>query len=238
MADDPIKLFAGRAERYPQPGPADTVQVAARAALSAVPVLGGPIAELISLVLSPVVQRRRDGWFKELADAVDGMEKKIEGFNIESLAQNEAFVSATIQATRIAVATHNREKREMLRNVLMKIALGQGPEEDLQQVFLSAIEAFTSSHIRVLDFFWNANRVLGVPVRNYGQAIQHALPDLAGHLDFVQHIMSDLKNKGFSNFGSPDTAYPQFPAITNLGISFLQFVSDSEPSGLDRRKES
>ena len=60
MAEETIKLFATRAERYPEPDVADNVQGATRAALAAIPCIGGPITELLSMVLAPAVARRRD----------------------------------------------------------------------------------------------------------------------------------------------------------------------------------
>lgn len=51
MAEKPIKLFATRAERYPEPGDADVVQGAARAMLAAIPSVGGPLTEILSMFL-------------------------------------------------------------------------------------------------------------------------------------------------------------------------------------------
>jgi len=42
MAEDPIKLFANRTERYPKRTEADIIQSGARAALAAIPAIGGP----------------------------------------------------------------------------------------------------------------------------------------------------------------------------------------------------
>ena len=105
MDENPTKLFATRAERYPEPTDADVALGAGRAALAAIPFVGGPITEILSLVLAPAVTRRRDTWFKELADGLEEAERKIEGFSVENLVQNELFVSAVIQATRAAIST-------------------------------------------------------------------------------------------------------------------------------------
>ncbi|HEV2385873.1 MAG TPA: hypothetical protein VGS20_01330 [Candidatus Acidoferrales bacterium] len=228
MAEEPIRLFPTRAESYPEPDGADTMQGIARAGLAAIPVFGGSVTEILSLVLAPAVQLRRDEWFRELADAVDRLEKRLDGFKIENLVQDDAFVSATIQATRIAVATHQREKREMLRNALLNIATGKGPREELQQVYLNAVGDFTASHVKVLQFLWKGNTALRPPITNYGQAIEQAHPELRGQGDFVQHIMNDLRNRGFSHLSGPSAAHPQHPAITNLGIEFLTFLSAPE----------
>ena len=64
----------------------------------------------------------------------------MEGFTIESLADNEAFVTAAIKATRIAIGIQKREKRDMLRHALHNIAVGKAPNEELQQVYLDAVK--------------------------------------------------------------------------------------------------
>jgi hypothetical protein len=118
MTENPIKLFASRSEQYPQPDETDAAQAILRMAISELPILGGPINEVLSLVLAPAVSRRRDQWFKDLADCFERLEKKFEGFKTEHLSDNEEFVSATIQITRSVISTHTQEKREALRNAL------------------------------------------------------------------------------------------------------------------------
>ena len=60
----------------------------------------------------PAVKRRRDYWLKELADSLDQLETKVDGFKVENLVDNEAFISAAIQATQLAIRTHSQEKRK------------------------------------------------------------------------------------------------------------------------------
>lgn len=202
-----------------------------RAGLAAIPIVGGPTNEVLSLILTPALQRRRDEWHKDLADVVEELEKRFSGFDPRSLGENEAFISATIQATRIAASTHQKEKREMLRNALLNIAVGKGPNEGLQQIFLNAIDAFTCSHVKVLDFLWRQHNILAEssrdsrePVSNYGHAINIGLPELRKVAGLLEPILNDLKLRGFSDVSSPRDAFPRNPAITNLGIEFLHFI--------------
>jgi len=236
MAEDPIKLFASRAERYPQPTEADMIQGGAHAALAAIPVIGGTVSEVLSMVLAPSVSRRRDEWFRELADGLDELEAKVVGFKVESLIGNEVFVSGVIQATRAAAGTHQQEKREYLRNILLKIAIGKGPSEELQHVFISAIDAFTASHVKVLDVLWNAARDLTQQglwsassphgINDYGKAIKTLHPELANQDSLLRYIMADLHNWGLTNLSKPEDVFPQggSHAITNMGVEFLTFV--------------
>ncbi len=235
MSEEPIKLFSSMSERYPQPSDADAVHAAARGLISLIPLVGSPIDELLSLVLAPSVSRRRDDWLKELADVVEETKRRMDGFKIEDLAQNEAFVSATIQATRIAAGTHKEEKRKILRNALLNIALGTGPDEDTQQIFLNIVDAFTASHVRVLDVLWRGpgliagktlwdqNRV-PINVRNYGTAIELLVPELKGQGTLAEYILTDLRSRGFTQLNSLTMNFPQGGTITNMGVQFMLFV--------------
>jgi hypothetical protein len=236
MVENPINLFASRSDRYPESDEADSLQRLARAGIAAIPIVGGSLNELLSTVLAPAVSRRRDEWFKELADGLDQLESKVKGFRPEDLAKNEQFVSATIQATRIALGIHQNEKRAMLRNALLNVAVGNGPDEELQQVYLNAIEAFTPSHVRVLKALWRGDNELIEKhgrkpyelgnIGTLGNAIRILIPELQGRDGLVQCIMTDLRNRGFSTASGPDAAFPSGKMITNVGIEFLQFIMD------------
>lgn len=234
MPEEPIKLFASRAERYPEADAADIAEAGARAGLNLIPLVGGAVSDLFSVVLAPSLARRRDEWFKELAKGLDTLEKQAEGFKIENLVQNEAFVSATIQATRIAIGTHQREKREMLRNALLKVAIGKGPDEELQQVYWNAIEAYSPSHVKVLKALRNCTQELiekgqyrpshpsSVPC--YRNVLALLIPELKAHENLVVSVLTDLRNRGFSKLAGLDVPFPSEGMVTALGNEFLKFV--------------
>jgi hypothetical protein len=239
MADDPIKLFATRAERYPEPTDADLIHGGARAALAAMPVIGGTITEVLSMVLAPTVSRRRDEWLKELAEALDRLEREVEGFKVENLARSDTFVSAVIQATRAAAATHQHEKLEYLRNALLNIALGKTPEEIKQQVFLNAVEAFSPAHVKILHLVWRGHlqqdhhawwdEGTSNPDRNCKTVIDRVVPELKDQIGLLQSILADLRNRGFSDGILPEDSFPPFlPPVTNFGVEFLRFVLSAE----------
>jgi hypothetical protein len=213
-------------------------QGAARATLSVIPVIRGSITEILSLVLTPAVTRRRDEWFKELADALDQLEKKVEGFKVGTLADNEVFVSATIQATRIAIGTHQREKCEYLRNALLNIAKGTTSDEIKQRIFLNAIEAFTPAHIKALNVIWRGGGLKiswdenSIPImqRTYEAAIGILAPEVKGKTSLIGAVLADLRNRGFSNLGGADLAFPQGGNNHELGSRIPKFCVESRRS--------
>ena len=162
VAENPIKLFGTRVDRYPEPTDTDIAQGTARAALAAIPVIGGPILEVLSMVLAPTVARRRDQWFRELADALDHLEEKVEGFRVQDLHNDEVAVSAIVQASRAAVSTHQEEKRRALRNAVLNVILSKGSDEERQQVFLNLIEVLSVMHLEILKLFANPSAFAAV----------------------------------------------------------------------------
>jgi hypothetical protein len=239
MAEDPIKLFSTRAERYPEPTDTDHAQGAARAALAAIPVIGGPITEVLSVVLAPSVARRRDQWFKELADGLEQLEANVEGFKIKNLEHDEEFVSAVIEASRSAISTHKQEKREALRNAMLNIALHRSASEDQQQTFLRYIDELTVWHLRILTLFQDPPRVLatkGIQVNpsvgGAAEILESMYPELNGHREVYDQVVTDLHARGLLN--SP----PSFLHTTMTGNgmvakrtsaladAFLAFIAD------------
>jgi hypothetical protein len=112
-------------------------------------------AELLSTIITPPLEKRRDAWIESIAIALKNLEEKVDGFSFENLSQNEMFVTTVMYASQIAIRNHQQEKLEALRNAVLNTALSRTPEEDLQIMFLSFIDTLTSWHLRILKFLDN-----------------------------------------------------------------------------------
>jgi hypothetical protein len=238
MSEPIQKLFTTRAEQYPEPTAADVAQGTARAALAAIPVVGGSITEVMSMVLAPAITRRRDTWLKELADALDQVEQKVDGFKVENLKDDEAFVSAVIDATRTAIGTHKDEKRAALRNALLNIALHRSTDEDQQQIFLRYIDELTVWHLRILQLFQNPPMHLafkgiktGYVSGGSSQVLENVYPELEGRREFYDQVVADLNSRGL--FNSPHFLHSTMSAAgmvakrtTALADALLTFIAN------------
>ena len=96
----------------------EVVQAVARGAISAIPVFGGPAAELLGLVLQPAFDRRREEWLAQLGSALDDLQSRVDNFP-EELSANEVFITTVMAATTAAFRTHEAEKVEALRNAIV-----------------------------------------------------------------------------------------------------------------------
>jgi hypothetical protein len=186
----------------------DYVHAAIKAAISAVPVLGSPAAELFAVVISPPLTKRRDEWLSALAEGLEDLRQKVVGFSIEALADNEAFVSATLQATQIALRTHQREKLNALRNAVLNVAAGKAPDDDLQIMFLNYVDNFTTWHIRILAFFQSPERHLATkqtPRYTAGAPatlLEAMFDDLRNNRSFYDQVVKDLNAAGLLTLNS------------------------------------
>lgn len=235
IASSPMEETHGM---LPQAKGLDHAHLAVKAALSALPVVGSPAAELFAAIIAPPLARRRDEWLQSLADGIEALNARVDGFDAESLAENEAFISAVMQASRAAIQTHHQEKLEALRNAVLNIAAARTPDEDEQAMFLSYIETLTTWHIRMLKFFEAPMRMAAARGARTDYSIAGALaqpleevyPELRGRRDFYDQIARDLKTRGFLN-SADDVLHVMMSSsgmdakrTTDMADRFLAFI--------------
>jgi hypothetical protein len=223
----------------PQATIGDHVHLAVKAALSALPVGGGPAAELFAFLIAPPLARRRDDWLQSLADGLEGLKKKVDHFDPASLANSPAFVSATLQASRAAIQTHQYEKLDALRNAVLNVAAGRSTDEDEQAMFLGYVETLTGWHLRMLKFFEAPMQMAAAcgARTDYSfagalaQPLEEVYPALCGRRDFYDQITRDLVGRGFLN-SSPDVLHSMMTGsgmsakrTTEMADRFLAFIS-------------
>jgi len=141
-----------REKILPTTSTGDHLHAVAKAGLAAVPILGGPAAELFTQVIVPPLTKRREAWLQGIADDLAVLEEKVEGFTTKSLASNEEFITLLMQVSQIAITTHRNEKLAALRNVLSNSAV-KTPDEYLQVHLLSFLDIATPWHFQVLRFY-------------------------------------------------------------------------------------
>jgi hypothetical protein len=141
----------------PEPQGTDKLIVVIRTLVAGIPFVGGSITEAwVGFFSSPLV-RRREEWLRDLAVAVAELQKIVPELSIEALQQNEVFISAVLNATSIALRTHNREKLTALRNGALCSVANASISEDEQALFMNYVDEFTPWHLRLLQVFHDPN---------------------------------------------------------------------------------
>lgn len=211
----------------------------AKAAAQFIPFAGGTAAEVLGAIISPNIERRRTEWLECIARRLNDLSQRMKTLTPEAISQNEAFTTAFLHASQIAITTHQQEILDALRNAVLNVAIGDGPDDSLQTIFLDAINALTPWHIRLLECI--ADPVAWAKARNY--RIGDPPPDPVTILDafyrgklptegFQEQVFQSLYNLGLTTTntmpaGLPTGAFVQVPPrITELGKKFLAFIAE------------
>jgi hypothetical protein len=221
----------------PKQGKADIAHTLVKAAISGAPVIGGPGAEIFALVIAPPLQKRQAEWMNEVADGLRQVEKKVDGFNIENLRDNERFISAVMNASHAAIRNHEQDKRDALRNAVLNVAIGSGLTEDVEAIFLALIDRYTAWHLRILRVFQdplNLGAQKEIRPENYSLAgsraafLERYYPEMRDNQQFYGIIVSDLRANGMlsADLSGMITPLGMFQKITTeWADQFLAFIA-------------
>jgi hypothetical protein len=218
----------------------ELTQSGTEAILNLVPVVGGTIATALTLALNYRLNERREGWFTQLAEGVDELQKRFDGFDPESLADIEQFLDAVVTATRPVDRSSQREKIEALWNAVLNSALSTAPDHDVQQLYLGLIDDLTPTHLRLLTLlndppaWFNERPQLQRPQfsisSNRAQLINAAMPDLAEKgQQVIERFYAALTDSGLVNgqlhgMMTADGAWQS--VTTEFAAGFLNFIRD------------
>jgi len=212
----------------------DRARTGADIAVAMVPVIGGSLQSLLRAILQPSFEKRQELWLSDLGEVVEEIRNRVEGFDTELLAENEAFASAVIEASRIAMGTHLEAKLELLKNALINLALNRSSGDFLDKKMFRWVDELSPEHFLVLAYLenprgWYRSRSIEEPNLHMGSP--SAL--MAGaRLEIAQTeleiVLRDLDARGLARVGSMkatmtgEAAWQ--PLLTDLGIKLLNFV--------------
>lgn len=168
----------------------DVAHATGKAALSAVPFVGGPAVELFSQVIQPPLEKRRSEWMEMVGEALEELEKGSIG--IDELQGNEEFISAVMHASQIALRTHQSEKLDALKNAVINVATREAPDETLQHMFINLVDTFTPWHVRILKLFQYPPALPHITAGGLSMVLEAGYPELRGQRVFYDLIWREL----------------------------------------------
>jgi hypothetical protein len=217
-----------KSDHVPKRSREDIVHSAAKALIGSVPYAGNAAAEFFQILVQPSLERRRDEWMNDVADRLKKLEE--EGLTIEKLQAKEQFVSALMQATQISMRTHQKEKREALRNAVINSAKPNPPDEAMQQMFLAFVDNFTEWHIRLLKLFNAPPPVPGLSMGGLSTVLEHYYPEVRGRREFYDQVWRDLYIRGLvigeHMHGTVSGRGLTQQQTTQMGAAFIKFITE------------
>jgi hypothetical protein len=213
----------------PRPTAGDTAHALTKAGLSMIPFVGGPAVELFQHIVQPPLERRRKEWMEQVGKKLQSLEEN--GLNLNDLQSNEQFITAVMQASIAAVRTHKAEKLAALRNAVVNIAAGQGPEETVQHLLLSFIDEFSDMHLRVLAFAHAPRPPTGISA-GLSHVLEDNIPALRGQRGLYDQLWKDLYLRGLINTENLHVMMTGNglgqSRTTELGQALLKFISEPQ----------
>ena len=205
----------------------DIAHVIAKAGLSSVPVVGSAAAELFTLLVQPPLERRRAAWMTAVGEKLLQLERA--GVSLESLRDNERFVSLVMHASQIAMRTHSSLKLEALRSAISSAATGSEVHETLNHVHLNLVDELTSLHIRILTVLNSPPLPPQDETTTIPEILQAQIPELRGNQMLMHQLNRDLYNRGLlrtplhprDKLSRSDLSHPR---TTKFGEGFLKFI--------------
>ncbi|WP_346854884.1 hypothetical protein [uncultured Draconibacterium sp.] len=206
-----------------------------KAGLGSIPVVGAAASELLGLIVTPPLEKRRSEWMLEVGERLKMLEET-KGILLESLKENDTFIDIVIQTTQLANKTSEEEKIKIYQNVIFNSLENHNPELAEIQIFLHLVESFTVWHIKLLVLFDNPKKWLitnGItpPELMMGSmfsVVDEAYPELKPKQKFCNLIWSDLYRAGLVNTDSlsgmmsGNGIYAK--RTTEFGDKFLDFI--------------
>ena len=217
-------------EPYPESGPTARVASVVPVLTSAIPMLGGPASQLVSMVLALPLERRRAAWLNDVAERLAELEQRFEEFTVEALVHDEEFITAMASATLIALRNHDAEKLAALRNAVVNVALKREADAELQSIFLAFVDTLTPLHIQLLVMFRDKPDFQEDPLEGTDRipVPEEYVRELLPHLppNTYDLLCLDLENRKLV-VGSQEFVMGGIPgSLTELGRKFLEFISE------------
>ena len=149
------------------------------------------------------------------------------------------MVDICLLATQAALRTSVKEKKDALRNAIIKSAKPVSPELAIQQMFINYVDSFTEWHIKTLDF---VNNPKGWAEKNNHKfkdeqgttiisLLEDAFPELSSINNFYEIIWNDLQSRGLltiHSFQSGATEETIHNHISSTGEAFLIYIAEEE----------
>lgn len=207
----------------------DSVEIAAKTALSVIPIGGALIAGVWDAIKSNCAQKRLQDWQDLIEDRLSKLDT-----TLEDVGKNENFTSAMFQATELAIKTSESTKRKYLANAVIH-SLTCPFEESVVMMFFSMIDKYTLWHLKVLDFFQDPCKFEGINESMYYMGSPKTVlfdvyPELRDKESYVDRIVRELYADGLMNTDNLNCTMTSSgmvsSRVTQMGKDFIKFITE------------
>ncbi|MEG4065657.1 hypothetical protein [Microcoleus sp. SVA1_A1] len=158
---------------------------AVKAVVSSVPAVGSLAVSFFDSYIVPPATQRTYKFLEILVLELEELKSKIESVDFES----PVFLTTFLHASQIARRTHQEQKLEALRNVVLNSSIPRALEDDILAMFLYWIDGFTALHISTLKHLHYLDRYALEELHTY-------FPMLEQNRSIYNQVLKDLADRG------------------------------------------
>lgn len=195
--------------------------------------------ELLNYLVTPPLEKRKNEFFEDIGIRLKDLEDQ-GVISLEKLSENEKFIDITMLATQAALRTSVKEKKDALRNAILKSAKPVSPELAVQQMFINYVDYFTVWHIKILDFVndpigWaekNNHEFKNIQDKEGFAILEDAFPGLKGGRGFYDQFWKDLYSRSLVTDENINSLLNHLTLthkyVTPTGKLFLSYISEED----------
>lgn len=227
----------------------DFAHSSVKGAIGTIPVVGSFLSEVFSLSKDSPFEKRKKEFILALANKIEILSKQSR-IDVNSLKNNSEFHDIIIQTYEIAIKNSQKEKLQLLQNVVVNSALGIKIPQDEKLLFLDRLDRITPSHYRVLQVWYNPKPSISQIITdryNLGKSNKTVYtvswPEMLNDLfqydeEFYKAIIRDLNTWNLIHNTSSRHTIDEFPEVlidrmmqntkvwhNDFGKRFMDFVA-------------
>ncbi len=161
---------------------------ASKALASSIPAIGSLVEGFIDSYIGPPATKRMRKFLEALVEELNQVKSKIESVDFES----PVFLTTFLHASQIDARTHQEQKLEALKNVVLNSSIPRALEDDILAMFLNWIDYFPELHISTLKHLHYLDRYAPEQLNTY-------FPMLEKYRGAYNQVLKDLADRGLIN---------------------------------------
>lgn len=210
-------------EPVPTPSVGDGVHAWAKAGLSVLPAA----SDLFQMLVQPPLEKRKQKWMSDVGSRLAALERETAGA-LDSLQENDVFISAVMHASAVAIRNHQEEKLEALKNAVLNVAKGQAPDDALLHMFFQFVDDLSVLQVQILEVMRSPKVPPNLISGGLDTVLEYSMPQLRGKSAIYSRLWNDLAAKGLLDGTMHATMSSSGLAArrtTALAEAFLKFIS-------------
>ena len=172
-----------------------------KAAISVIPIIGGPISSLVNDYIPNKKLKRLLDFTKQLSENIERFKDEID----EEFVKTDEFAYLFEQTYKLVLENYQKEKLDSLLALLVNSLRGQDLKADTTEYYLKKIETLSPLHLgllRFMSFPVDCFAELGIKPEDvkdhdFSRTLQAYFRDVP--LDVLKGVFGDLYQMGFTN---------------------------------------